>query len=105
MSLRVATINDTINQSINQSISLGAQNVGGKNLAWLLIYSFVQKWHKESQKCYNQDYFFISLWDIQWGSEIQTSLDFELSKRGWVANGQDFVWDLRSGSPTIQNPD
>ena len=37
---------------------------------------------------------FISLWDIQWGSEIQTSLDFELSKRGWVANKQDFEWDL-----------
>ena len=24
---------------------------------------------------------------IQWGSEIRTSLDFEWSKRGWVANG------------------
>ena len=29
---------------------------------------------------------------VQWGSEIQTSLDFEWSKRGWVANGLDFVW-------------
>ena len=29
---------------------------------------------------------------IQWGSEIQTSLDFEWSKRGWVANGLDLVW-------------
>ena len=26
----------------------------------------------------------------QWGSEIQASLDFEWSKRGWVANGMDF---------------
>ena len=23
------------------------------------------------------------------------------SKRGWVANGQDFKWDLKSGTPTI----
>ena len=37
----------------------------------------------------------------QWGSEIQTSMDFEWSKRGWVANGLDFEWDLKSGSPTI----
>ena len=36
--------------------------------------------------------------------EIQTSLDFEWSKRGWVANGPDFQWDLKSGSPTISNP-
>ena len=35
------------------------------------------------------------------GSDIQTSLDFEWSKRGWVANGLDFVWDLKSGSPTL----
>ena len=34
---------------------------------------------------------------IQWGSEILTSLDFEWSKRGWVAaNGLDFEWDLKS---------
>ena len=38
---------------------------------------------------------------LQWGSEFQTSLDYEWSKRGWVANGYDFEWDLKSGSPTI----
>ena len=38
---------------------------------------------------------------IQWGSEIRTSLDFEWSKRGWVANGPDFELNLKSGSPTI----
>ena len=27
---------------------------------------------------------------VQWGSEIRTSLDFEWSKRGWVATGLDF---------------
>ena len=27
---------------------------------------------------------------IQWKSEILTSLDFEWSKRGWVTNGPDF---------------
>ena len=39
--------------------------------------------------------------DVQWGSEIRPSLDFEWSKTGWVANGLDFEWDLKSGSPTI----
>ena len=39
--------------------------------------------------------------DVQWGSEIQKSLDFQWSKRGWVLNGLDFKWDLKSGSPTI----
>ena len=38
---------------------------------------------------------------VQWGSEIWTSLDFKWSKRCWVANGLDFEWDLKSGSPTI----
>ena len=38
---------------------------------------------------------------VQWGSEIRPSLDFEWSKTGWVANGLDFEWDLKSGSPTI----
>ena len=33
---------------------------------------------------------------VQWGFEIRTSLDFEWSKRGRVANGQDFEWDLKS---------
>ena len=36
--------------------------------------------------------------EIQWGSEIWTSLDFEWSKKGWVADGPDFEWDLKSGS-------
>ena len=44
--------------------------------------------------------------NIQWGSEIRTnSLDFEWSKRGWVANGLDIKWDLKSGSQTILNQD
>ena len=34
---------------------------------------------------------------MQWGSEICTSLDFEWSKRGWVANVPDFQRDLKSG--------
>ena len=38
---------------------------------------------------------------VQWGSEIRTSKYFEWLKKGWVANGLDFVWDLKSGSPTI----
>ena len=42
---------------------------------------------------------------VQWGSEIRPSLDFEWSKTGWVANGLDFEWDLKSRSPTIGNPD
>ena len=37
----------------------------------------------------------------QWGSEIRTGLDLEWSKRGWVANGMDFEWDLKYGSQTI----
>ena len=32
---------------------------------------------------------------------MQTSLDFETSKRGWVANGPNFEWDLKTGRPTI----
>ena len=50
-------------------------------------------------------------WDNFWpfeysgGSEIRPSLDFEWSKRGCVANGLDFEWDLKSGIPTIWNPD
>ena len=32
-------------------------------------------------------------------SEIQTSPDFEWSKRGWFANGSDFEWDLKFRSP------
>ena len=38
---------------------------------------------------------------VQQGSEIWNILDFEWSKRDWVANGPDFEWDLKSGSPTI----
>ena len=35
---------------------------------------------------------------IEWGSEIPTSLDFEWSKRGWVANGPDLngIWNLEA---------
>ena len=40
-------------------------------------------------------------YQLQWGSEIRPSLDFEWSKTGWVTNGLDFKWDLKSGSPTI----
>ena len=42
---------------------------------------------------------------VQWGSEIRTRLDFKWSKRGWVANGVNFEWDLKFGSSTIRNPD
>ena len=42
---------------------------------------------------------------VQWGSEIQTSLDFKCSKRSRVANDLDFKWDLKSRSPTIRNLD
>ena len=38
-------------------------------------------------------------------SEIGTSLDFKWLKRGWVANGLVFEWDLKYGSPTIWNLD
>ena len=46
---------------------------------------------------------------VQLGSEIRTSLDFEWLKSGWVANGQDFKWDLKARqmailSKTILNP-
>ena len=37
--------------------------------------------------------------------EIGTSLDIKWSKRGWVANGPYFGWNLKSGSPTIWNLD
>ena len=42
---------------------------------------------------------------LQWGSKIWSSLDFEWSKRGWITNGLDFEWDLKSGSQIIWNPD
>ena len=41
---------------------------------------------------------------IQQGSEIWTSLDYEWSKRGWVANGLESEWDPKSESPTLGNP-
>ena len=41
---------------------------------------------------------------IQGQPEILTSLDFKWSKRGLFANGPDFEWELKSGSPTILNP-
>ena len=43
----------------------------------------------------------IQILDAQWGSEVQTGLDFEWPKQGWVAIDLDFKWDLKSGSPTI----
>ena len=43
----------------------------------------------------------LRLHGLQWGYEIQISLDFKRSKRGWVVNCPDFEWDLKSGSPTI----
>ena len=33
---------------------------------------------------------------VKRGSEIQTSLDSKWPKRGWVANGPDFKWNLKS---------
>ena len=47
-------------------------------------------------------YFFLQKLEmqIQWGSEIWTSLGFEWSKRAWVANGLDFKWNQKFGSPT-----
>ena len=36
----------------------------------------------------------------QWELKFRR-LDFEWSKRGWVANSLDFEWDLKSGSLTI----
>ena len=40
---------------------------------------------------------------LQWGSEIWTCLDFELSKRGWVEEGPNFKWNLKSRGPTIRS--
>ena len=37
-------------------------------------------------------------YSVQWGSVIWTSLDFKWSKRGWVANGPNFEWELKSRS-------
>ena len=42
---------------------------------------------------------------IQWGSDVCISLDFEWSKRGWIANCLNFKWDLKTGSPTFWNLD
>ena len=33
---------------------------------------------------------------VQWGSKSRTRLDLKWSKRGWVANGTDFEWGLKS---------
>ena len=41
---------------------------------------------------------------VRYSGDLKTdrpSLDFKWSKRGWVANGLDFEWHLKSGSPTI----
>ena len=37
------------------------------------------------------------------GTEVWTNPDFEWSKRGWFANGQDFELDLKSNGPSF-NP-
>ena len=47
------------------------------------------------------DYSLRSQCEIQWGFKNWTSLDFEYSKRDWVADGPDFEWDLKSRIPTI----
>ena len=38
----------------------------------------------------------IQIFTVERGSEIWASLKFEWSKRGWVANGPDFEWDLEA---------
>ena len=50
----------------------------------------------------NEVYF---VYPVKWRSEIRTSPDFELSNRGWFANGPGFEGDVNSRSPTIWNPD
>ena len=42
---------------------------------------------------------------VQWESEIHTSLYFEWSKRGLVANGLDFEWDLEAQPFKIKTND
>ena len=44
----------------------------------------------------------LALQFVQWGSKIQTSLDFKWAKRGRIANGPDFEWDLKTRSTTIE---
>ena len=36
--------------------------------------------------------FKVKFLQLQWGSEIRTNLDFEWSKKGWVANVPDLKW-------------
>ena len=55
----------------------------------------------DKSKIQNPALFYIYSKKIQWGSETRTSLDFKWSKKGWVANGLDFEWDLKFGTPTI----
>ena len=40
---------------------------------------------------------------IPWGFKIRTCLDFKWSKRGWVENGQNFEWYMKTTNPTIWN--
>ena len=40
---------------------------------------------------------------LQWGSVVQTSLDFEWSERGWVANSPDFKWALGPANPILEH--
>ena len=44
-------------------------------------------------------------YSTQWGSEIRTWANYELLKRGCLANGPDCEWDLKSGGPTVCNLD
>ena len=73
--------------------SLLEENEHNSLLLWCIFPLFVLMCKGESTT-----FFGLSL--IQWGSEIQISLDFEWSKKGLVANGPDFEWDLKSMSPT-----
>ena len=73
-------------------------------LRWFFYWRLLDHWpsfclNHLILKCYSRKF------KIQWGSEIRLSLDFKWSKRGRVANGLDFEWDLKSRSPTIWNPD
>ena len=73
-------------------------------LRWFFYWRLLDHWpsfclNHLILKCYSRKF------KIQWGSEIRLSPDFKWSKRGKVANGLDFEWDLKSRSPTIWNPD
>ena len=71
------------------SMNQGTLNTWGR--LWLLWLSFYQKPILQSLPVYSGD--------------LKSDLDFEWSKRGWVTNGLDFEWHLKSGSTTIWNLD